>query len=207
MLQIADIILSQWYAVPQNNVLQTIPLPQVGGANKFQRPAFGDGRVYVTDSNGNLYCLGAPVNLPLNCSSPVNFGQVAIGTKATATVTCTANIAVTSIVGLTLGTGYFSASNSSLPTGSLAAGQSFSFPVSWDLTNAQIQNTPNASYGNVSPGVKSTPLTLTTVNGKAGYATSFPISLTGTEIVVEGGMMLPMGGKLAAVNPYPISQF
>ena len=41
-----------WHAVPQNGVLQTIPLPQIGGANKFQRPAFGDGRVYTTDSNG-----------------------------------------------------------------------------------------------------------------------------------------------------------
>lgn len=59
-----DAGLRAWYAVPQNGVLQEIKLPQIGGANKFQRPAFGNGRVYTTDSNGVLYCLGAPVNLP-----------------------------------------------------------------------------------------------------------------------------------------------
>lgn len=59
-----DAGLRAWYAVPQNGVLQKTKLPQIGGANKFQRPAFGNGRVYTTDSNGVLYCLGAPVNLP-----------------------------------------------------------------------------------------------------------------------------------------------
>ena len=104
-------------------------------ANKFQRPAFGDGRVYTTDSNGVLYCLGAPVSLPLNCTDPVDFGQVALGTAATQTVTCTANIAITSVVGLEIGQpSSFTASNSTLPTTSLKAGQSFSFPVTWDLT-------------------------------------------------------------------------
>jgi len=171
-----------WYAVPQNGVLVNIPLPQIGGANKFQRPAFGDGRVYTTDSNGVLYCLGSPVNLPLNCTSPVQFGSVALGTKVTKTVTCTANIPITKVVGLTIENAYFEASNASLPTGSLATGQSFSFPVSWDLTNANSANAANASYGNISPGVKSTPLTLTTINGVADYTTSFPVGLTGTEV-------------------------
>jgi hypothetical protein len=171
-----------WYAVPQNGVLVNIKLPQIGGANKFQRPAFGDGRVYTTDSNGIVYCLGAPVNLPLNCTSPVQFGSVALGQSATEIVTCTANIAITKVVGLTTGNAYFEASNASLPTGSLAAGQSFSFPVTWDLTNVQAANAANVSYGNVSPGVKSTPLTLTTINGIQGYATSFPVGLTGTEV-------------------------
>lgn len=171
-----------WFAVPQNGVLVNIPLPQIGGANKFQRPAFGDGRVYITDSNGILYCLGSPVNLPLNCTSPVQFGSVALGSKVTKTVTCTANIAITKVVGLTIENAYFEASNASLPTGSLAAGQSFSFPVTWDLTNVNNANSANASYGNVSPGVKSTPLTLLTVNGVSNYATSFPVGLTGTEV-------------------------
>ena len=127
--------LMAWYAIPQNGVLVNIKLPQLVGANKFQRPAFGDGRVYTTDSNGVLYCLGAPVSLPLNCTDPVDFGQVALGTTATQTVTCTANIAITSVVGLEIGQpSSFTASNSSLPTSSLKAGQSFSFPVTWDLT-------------------------------------------------------------------------
>jgi hypothetical protein len=143
-----------WYAVPQNGVLVNIPLPQIGGANKFQRPAFGDGRVYTTDSNGILYCLGAPVDLPLNCTSPVNFGQVPLGSTATEIVTCTANIAITNFDGLTVGNPYFEATNASLPTGPLKAGASFSFPVTWNLTNVKITNDNNASSGNISPGIK-----------------------------------------------------
>ncbi|PSS14960.1 hypothetical protein M430DRAFT_51625 [Amorphotheca resinae ATCC 22711] len=171
-----------WYAVPQNGAMQSIPMPQIGGANKFQRPAFGDGRVYVTDSNGVLYGLGAPVNLPLNCTSPVDFGQVALGTKVTKSLNCTANVPITALDGLVLGDGFFEASNASLPQGPLAAGDSFSFPVTWDLTDAEIKNNPNASSGSISPGIKSAPLTLYTTNGAVGYATMFPISLTGTEV-------------------------
>jgi hypothetical protein len=171
-----------WYAVPQNGVLVNIPLPQIGGANKFQRPAFGDGRVYTTDSNGILYCLGAPVALPLNCTSPVNFGQVPLGSTVTKIVTCTANIAITKLDGLTVGNSYFKATNASLPTGALKAGASFSFPVAWNLTNVQITNDNNASSGNISPGIKTTPLSLMTTNGVTGYATLFPISLIGTEV-------------------------
>ena len=142
-----DAGLRAWYAVPQNGVLTNIPLPQIGGAVKFQRPAFGNGKVYTTDDNGFLYCLGAPINLPMNCTSPVDFGKVALGSKATQTVTCTANIAITLVDGLEIGSSsYFTASNSSLPTGPLSAGQSFSFPVTWDLTNAAVTNAVNGKY-------------------------------------------------------------
>ncbi|KAK6593884.1 WSC domain-containing protein-like protein 3 [Botrytis cinerea] len=177
-----DAGLRAWYAVPQNGVLQEIKLPQIGGANKFQRPAFGNGRVYTTDSNGVLYCLGAPVNLPLNCTSPIDFGIVALGNKSVQTVNCTAIIAITSIDGATVGNEYFSVDNSTLPSGPLKAGATFIFPVTWDLTNVQIGATANTSFGNVSPGIKSTPLTILTTNAVAGFATLYPISLTGTEV-------------------------
>ena len=178
-----DAGLRAWYAVPQaNGVLKSIKLPQVTGANKFQRPAFGDGRLYVTDANGVLYCLGSPVNLPLNCTSPVNFGTVALGSSATQTIMCTVNIPITSINGATVGDAHFQVNNASLPKGPLAVGATFSFPVTWDLGNTVIQNAPNASYGNTAPGIKSTPLTLLTTNGIAGYSTEFPISLTGQEV-------------------------
>ena len=52
-------------AVPDGNgILQGINLPATPGINKFQRPAFGDGRVFVTAGN-RLIALGSPVNLPL----------------------------------------------------------------------------------------------------------------------------------------------
>lgn len=47
-------------------------LPQIRGANEFQRPVFGDGRVYTTDANVILYCWEAPIKLPIKCSSPVD---------------------------------------------------------------------------------------------------------------------------------------
>lgn len=162
--------------------LKTINLPQVNGLNKFQRPAFGDTRLYVTDPNGVLYCLGSPVNLPLNCTSPVSFGSVALGSQATQTITCQANVAITSINGATVGDTHFQVSNASLPQGPVAAGTTFSFPVTWNLQNTVVSNAPNASFGNTTPGVKSTALTLLTTNAVTGYSTQFPISLTGTEV-------------------------
>ncbi|TEY50792.1 hypothetical protein BOTCAL_0272g00040 [Botryotinia calthae] len=186
-----------WYAVPQNGVLQEIKLPQIGGANKFQRPAFGNGRVYTTDSNGVLYCLGAPVNLPLNCTSPIDFGIVALGNKSVQTVNCTAIIAITSINGATVGNGYFSVDNSTLPPGPLKAGATFTFPVTWDLTNVQIGATANTSFGNVSPGIKSTPLTFLTANAVAGFATLYPIIIAPTT-VDYGGIIITNGSD---INP------
>ncbi|KAK4969922.1 hypothetical protein LTR66_011603 [Elasticomyces elasticus] len=171
-----------WYAVPgSDGFLKTIRMPQIGGANKFQRPVFGDTRLYVTDSNGNLYCLGSPVNLPLNCTS-VDFGEVSIGSAKTSNVTCTAVINLNRIDGMTVGDARFEVSNATLPVGPVAQGTVFSFPVRWNLTTTVVQNTPNASYGAVTPGIKTTPLTLYTNNGVGGYATVFPLSLTGTEV-------------------------
>lgn len=72
--------------------------------------------------------------------------------------------------------------NSTLPIGPLKAGATFTFPVTWDLTNVQVGPAANTSFGNVSPGIKSTPLTILTTNAVAGYATLYPISLTGTEV-------------------------
>lgn len=178
-----DAGLRAWYAVPNpDGTMTSIKLPQVNGLNKFQRPAFGDTRLYVTDANGALYCLGSPVNLPLNCTSPVNFGSVPLGSSQTEQVSCTANIAITQIESVTTGDANFQVDPSTLPQGPIKAGAMFSFPVTWNLTTTHNGNTANASYGNVAPGVKSTALTLTTVNAVAGYSTQFPVGLTGTEV-------------------------
>lgn len=169
-------------AVPKDGVLTPIPLPPTGGLNKFLRPAFGDGRLYVSDSNGHVICLGSPVALPLQCSQPVDFGEVAIGNTATVTVSCTALIAITSINGCTTGDATFQCSNSTLPKGSLAQGATFSFPVTWNLTQASINDAQNASFGKVLPGVASTALDIYTTNAVPKYSTILPISLTGTTV-------------------------
>ena len=177
----------------------------MNGLNKFQRPAFGDTRLYVTDANGGLYCLGSPVNLPLNCTSPVNFGSVALGSKATQQVTCKANIPLTRVANAVTGDTHFEVDPSTLPQGAVAQGATFSFPVTWDHVNANSGNAANASYGNVSPGVKSTALTISTVNAIAGYSTNFPISLTGTEVsqkafLVEAPITVDFGGVVLLPN-------
>ena len=46
-------------AVPENGTLVELKLPKVEGTNKYGRPAFGDGRVYVVDGQGRLIALGA----------------------------------------------------------------------------------------------------------------------------------------------------
>ncbi|KAI4184624.1 MAG: hypothetical protein L6R41_004620, partial [Letrouitia leprolyta] len=178
-----DAGLRAWHAVPgPDGLLKRINLPPVNGLNKFQRPAFGDTRLYVTDANGVLYCLGSPVNLPLTCTSPVDFGSVALGSSATRTVSCTANIQITRISDVTVGDAHFEVNINDLPKGAIAKGATFAFPVKWNLENTTVGNAQNASYGNTSPGIKSTALNIQTVNGVDGYSTKYPISLTGTEV-------------------------
>ena len=204
-----DVGLRAFAAVPgEDGYLVDIPLPQINGANKFQRPAFGDTRLYITDSNGVLYCLGSPVNLPLNCTTPVDFGNVALGSSAMSSVTCTANIAIAAVDGTTVGDASFQVSNASLPSGPVAAGSSFTFPVTWNLTKTVVENAPNASYGNTEPGIKSTALTLYTTNAVTGYATEFPIGLTGTEVSEDAFLILEpvnvdFGGVVLLNNTVP----
>lgn len=186
-----DAGLQAFSAVPDNNgVLQLIANFATGGLNKFQRPAFGDGRLYVSDVNGNVMCLGSPVALPLQCSQPVDFGSVAIGSTATQTVNCTALIQITSINGCTTGDATFKCLNSTLPKGPLAQGAAFSFPVTWDLTQASINDAQNASFGKELPGVKSTGLNIYTTNGVPKYSTQLPVSLQGVTVSSDAFLAL-----------------
>ena len=175
--------LKAYKAVPDSSGnLVRINIPPTGAINKFQRPAFGDGRLYVTDNNARLICMGSPVSIPLNCTSPVDFGDVTIGSTKSIQVQCTALIPITKINGATTQDATFQVSNSSLPQGSLAVGDKFSFPVVWNLTQASIQDTPGASFGAVSPGVKTSSLLISTVNGVAQYSNSLPITLQGNQV-------------------------
>lgn len=178
-----DAGLKAYKAVPDSSGnLVKINIPPTGGLNKFQRPGFGDGRLYVTDNNARLICMGSPVSLPLNCTGPVDFGDVTSGATKTTQVQCTALIPITKIVGLSIQDATFQATNSSLPQGSLKIGDQFSFPVTWNLTQASIHDATGASYGAVSPGVKSSSLVIATTNGVDKYSNSLPITLQGNEV-------------------------
>ena len=92
--------LKAYKAIPDSDGnLVRINIPPTGGLNKFLRPAFGDGRVYVTDNKARVICLGSPVSLPLNCTWPRDFGDVTFGSTKTLKVDCTALIAITKING------------------------------------------------------------------------------------------------------------
>lgn len=64
----------------------------------------------------------------MTCDSPLDFGQAPIGNTKTLIVTCKTNIAITSLNGFATNKPVFQVSNSSLPTGPLALGATFSFP-------------------------------------------------------------------------------
>jgi hypothetical protein len=164
-----------YMAVPSNGKLEKIELPAMPQIPKFQRLAFGNGRYYTTTTQGSIVAYGAPVALPLNCSSPVDFGDVPIGSTVTQTVNCTSLIR-TNVQGLTVGNPLYQASNSSLPTGQLAVGQTFSFPVSFDLGNFGKSSGPGSQF--TAPGVQTTALMLHTQNGQTGYTPLQPITVS-----------------------------
>lgn len=82
-------------AIPENGLLVQLKSFNINSVTKFNRPVFGDGRVYMGTTNGYLHGFGSPVNLPLNCTSPVNFGISELATAtAPLTITCTAKVTV-----------------------------------------------------------------------------------------------------------------
>ncbi|KAK9366097.1 WSC domain-containing protein [Lipomyces kononenkoae] len=199
--------LQAFNAVPANGTLTPIPIPPTGGLNKFIRPAFGDGRVYVSDASGHVMCMGSPVALPLECAQPIDFGNLAIGNTENMMVNCTALIAIQDVIGCKTADPTFQCQNSSLPQGSLAAGATFSFLVTWNLTQVSIQNDPLASYGYIIPGVKGSSLTIYTNNAVSGYSNQLPVSVKGVIVsptaflsvipgeVDFGGLVITSGGS------------
>jgi hypothetical protein len=153
-------------AVPVNGLLTQIAGFNIPGVTKFTRPVFGDGRVYIGTTKGLFYGFGSPVNLPLNCTSPIDFGTSNVNTPtAPATITCLANIGVT-VSNLNL-TGNTNFNVTGIPTTPLtvAPGNSFSF---------------QAYFNPQSVGPLSSDIVLTTANKVAGYSFNTPVTLRGT---------------------------
>lgn len=186
-----DAGLRAYYAVPQpDGSMKKINMPSTPAINKYQRPAFGDGRLYLSTSDGHIICLGSPVAQPFTCSVPIDFGSVTLGSTMTLMINCTANIPVTKVVGLTLTNPLFTALNSSLPTGPLTTGQKFSFPATFNLTSASVQETVNTSYSGIKPGVASGAITLCTINGVTGYSPNQPLAVSGKTVSQTGFLSL-----------------
>ncbi|WWC68300.1 uncharacterized protein I206_102224 [Kwoniella pini CBS 10737] len=152
-------------AVPVNGQLTLINSFVIPGTTKFNRPVFGDARVYMTTTLGYFYGYGSPVNLPLNCTNPVDFGTVNInGTSGYQTISCTANVATT-VTGMSIsGNKNFVLGNGTFPA-NVAAGQTFSFQAAF--TPGQV-------------GPLSSDALINTTQAINGYSTNTPVRLKGT---------------------------
>ncbi|KUJ19463.1 WSC-domain-containing protein [Mollisia scopiformis] len=153
-------------AVPVNGLMVQIAGFNIPGTTKFTRPVFGDGRVYMGTTQGYFYGFGSPVNLPLNCTSPVDFGTSNLNAATTLkTITCKANIGVTVTNFNLTGNANFNITNVPTTPLNVAAGGTFSF---------------QAYFNPGTVGPLSSDIVLTTTNNVAGYSTSIPITLRGT---------------------------
>jgi len=90
IVDVEGVTLRAYGTVPVDGVLPTYRLLNSDSQSKFSRPSFGNGKVYVTSSTGYVSAFGSPVNMPLNCSSPIEAGSVSIGNSSVVDVTCVA---------------------------------------------------------------------------------------------------------------------
>ncbi|KAL6354487.1 hypothetical protein LRP88_11824 [Fusarium phalaenopsidis] len=115
-------------AIPKNGYLNVIRNFTIVGITKFSRPVFGDGMAYIGTTVGYFYGLGATNKVPLNCTSPVDFGTADFqDVTIPQTVNCTAlfDMIVTGI-DLADGTNYNISTVPTLPL-ALTKGKSFTF--------------------------------------------------------------------------------
>jgi hypothetical protein len=153
-------------AVPENGLMTMINSFNFPNPLKFTRPVFGDGIAYMGTAAGALYAFGSPVNLPINFSSPYDFGVSNLkNATAARTITCLANIAVTvTNVSLSGGPNFVITGVPAVPL-QVAAGSSFSF---------------QATFNPQAVGPLSSDVLVATTNNVAGYSTSTPVGLRGT---------------------------
>lgn len=148
----------------------------IGEGTKFTTPATNNGIVYVGTMDGHVLGFGSPDAAPLD-SPPATFGQVAVGSATTQSVTFTASAAVTVTAVQATGSGFTAGSPSlSLPV-TLTAGQILSVPVTFTPTapggvvGALSLTTDSVTFPTVS-------VSLTGDGTKPGfYATSPSLSL------------------------------
>ncbi|KAJ8117423.1 hypothetical protein OPT61_g1374 [Boeremia exigua] len=138
-----------------------------GNPGKFSHPVFGDGKAFI-GATGSLYAFGSPVNLPLNCSGPINFAKTSVnGTSDALPITCTANVATTITSFNVSGSANFAIAKESSPDLPLVleSGQQFSF---------QARFIPKAV------GPLSSDVIIASSNAVAGASSSTPVTLSGT---------------------------
>ncbi|KAG0636289.1 hypothetical protein HOY80DRAFT_891585 [Tuber brumale] len=189
---IQGINLRIYKAVPENGVLVLLKGLNIPAQIKFSRPTFGNGKAYLTTSDGNLVAVGSPVNPPMNCSSPIEFGNATIGgAGVTKTLSCTANIAV-SVTGIGPRMAqYFSVSDIPAFPLALTAGQTVSFKTTFKPT---------------APGPLSDDIYVNTTNSIANFADNTPIAVRGvatslTPVLFISPNTVSFAGIITGENP------
>ncbi|MEV4517831.1 choice-of-anchor D domain-containing protein [Dactylosporangium sp. NPDC049525] len=188
-------------ALPVNGRLNLRYSAPIGVATKFVTPATDGGRVFVGTRDGHLIGFGRPTTAALT-SSPTDFGSVAVGSTANATVTVTATRAVT--ISAISTSAPFAATPPALPV-NLTTGQTLSVPVRYTPTatggaTGSLTFTTNAGtvpfdlHGvGTRAGLGATPSTLAfgTVPTGANKTLGVSITNTGTSAVTITGFTAP----------------
>ncbi|KAM0491044.1 hypothetical protein D7B24_002172 [Verticillium nonalfalfae] len=153
-------------AVPRDGELTLLRKWEIAGVTKFSRAVFGDGIMYLGTTTGLFYGFGAPINRPIECTSPLEFGAVSLEASAeTRTLTCTALInTVVNDISLREATDFSISGLPPLPL-TLAVGATFAIEAAFAPTDL---------------GLLSTDVNIETENSVAGYRTTTSARLTGT---------------------------
>ncbi|KAJ3457268.1 hypothetical protein MRS44_014409 [Fusarium solani] len=179
-------------AIPKNGYLNVIRNFTIVGITKFSRPVFGDGMAYIGTTVGYFYGLGATNKVPLNCTSPVDFGTADFQDVTNPqTVNCTALFDMT-VTGIDLAdaTNYNISTVPALPL-TLTKGKSFSFKAQFfpksigrlgGTVNIQTTGVTDGSYSKTTrvrlTGVGKSTNALLSVNPKS---VTFAGLVTGTD--------------------------
>ncbi|MFI5910814.1 choice-of-anchor D domain-containing protein [Dactylosporangium sp. NPDC051541] len=188
-------------ALPASGQLRLRYSAPIGTATKFAIPASDNGRVYVGNRDGRIFGFGRPTTAALS-APPTDFGNVAVGGTASATVTVTATRAVR-ITAVTAAAP-FGTTPPALPV-SLNTGQTLSVPVRFTPTatgGATGSLTFTTDAGTVAldlhgtgtrAGLGATPVSLSfgTVPTGASKTLGVSIANTGTSAVTITGSTAP----------------
>ncbi len=187
--------LRAYKAVPTNGVLNPITFPAAGNTgsiNKYQRAVFGNGRVYVTRTSQLLMLSGgggAALSAAMICSpDPIVMGSVQVSHASTVQVTCTANAAISN-PSPSIASKLYQVSAAGLPA-SVAPGGTFTFPVTLDLTDANLEIYDNTTTPSpLAPGAVGGSLNIY-ATAPSGYLQDTIITVSGTVAASAGYLVL-----------------
>ncbi|GAA2337179.1 choice-of-anchor D domain-containing protein [Dactylosporangium salmoneum] len=197
-------------ALPTGNQLHLRYSAPIGTATKFVVPATDNGRVYVGNRDGRIFGFGRPTTAALN-APPTDFGNVAVGATANATVTVTATRAVR--ITAISAAAPFGATPPALPV-SLNTGQTLAVPVRFTPTaagGAAGSLTFTTDAGTVAldlhgtgtqPGLGATPSALVFGTVPTGASKTLGVSITNT-----GTSAVTITGSTAPAAPFTATGF